>query len=82
MTDSMADLTLEQRNAALIAWLNDLTTVYEKCAAERDELRRALSALYTACVAADLQEDLSSIIDGALLDDAHSVLTHLAEARP
>ena len=36
MTESMRDLTLEERNAALTTWLNDLTTVYEKCAAERD----------------------------------------------
>jgi hypothetical protein len=27
------------------AWLNDLTTVYEQCAAERDALRRALCGL-------------------------------------
>lgn len=45
MTDSMADLTMEQRNQALTAWLNDLTTVYEKCAAERDALRDALRQL-------------------------------------
>lgn len=42
----MANLTLEQRNAALVAWLNDLTTVYEKCAAERDRYRRALAEIH------------------------------------
>lgn len=43
--DTMADLSLEQRNAALVAWLNDLTAVYEQCAAERAAHRKALAAL-------------------------------------
>ncbi len=36
--ETMSDLTLEARNAALVSWLNDLTTVYEKTAAARDSL--------------------------------------------
>ena len=40
--DTMADLSLEERNRALVAWLNDLTAVYEKCAAQRDALLAAL----------------------------------------
>ena len=35
--DSIADLSIEDRHAIVIAWLNTLTTIYEKTAATRDE---------------------------------------------
>ena len=44
--ESMRDLSLEDRNAALVSWLNDLTTVYEKAARERDALSAACKEAY------------------------------------
>jgi phage host-nuclease inhibitor protein Gam len=41
----MRDMSLEERNAALVSWLNDLTTVYEKCAKERDAQKESASYL-------------------------------------
>jgi hypothetical protein len=45
MTQSIADLPLAERHEIMRAWLNDLTTVYEQCAAERDALRRVVEVI-------------------------------------
>lgn len=40
--DGFGDLPLEERHAIVVAWMNTLTTIYEKTAAERNRLRAAL----------------------------------------
>lgn len=37
--ENISDLPLEERHAIVRQWLEDLTTIYEKTAAERDALR-------------------------------------------
>lgn len=48
--DTMRGMSLEERNAALTTWLNDLTTVYARCAAQRTDL-------LAACEAAEAEMD-------------------------
>ena len=47
--DSIADLPLAERHEILRRWLEDLTTVYKKCAAERDMFRAHLEAIRDYC---------------------------------
>lgn len=74
----------EARGMAFPSLLRDLVAAADEVEAqqaERDELRRVLQKLYDACIAADLQEDLSPLIDGSLLDDAADVLSALRAER-
>ena len=71
--ESIVDLTLEERHVIVRQWLNDLTTVYEKAAAERDTLRAAVSeahrllmATYTEDGATELHEQLLPLLAAAL----------------
>ena len=65
---------LQEANRALLRDLADLGVAFDKEEADNQRLRDALRPLYGACLIADFNGDLSSDIDGNLLDKANTAL--------
>ena len=59
--DNIAHLPLEERHVILRRWLEDLTTIYEKCATERDAQKE--SASYLAGKLAEVERERVELLD-------------------